>query len=715
MVRNFSKTIKSKLFGPLPVCLECVRQRYYKSKKQPSFGSSFNPHTWSSFTPAELQDQLSDTITPLWRIPYETQLKMKFSVNQDILRTLGREISTFEGWERLQLSRHAAYHDGVCCPLEAIKAAPLTTGYRNKCEFSVAVGQDGSRKNVGFYIGQMKKKNVICVQPDRCVNMNQQHIMVAKAYERFLRQSPLDVLVDFQDGGHWRTCTVRSNLDGDLMAVVKIHPQNLSKEELDSHKKELRDFFVKGEGKTCGLTSLYIQESSKTRQTNEEAPYELLHGQPYIYERLFDLKFRISPDSFFQTNTLAAEVLYSTVRDLCKVNEQTTLLDVCCGTGTISIIMANFVRSVIGIEMIGQAVDDAHVNAQLNRIRVHFVGKARVEWDEGNGDDKKYRAETMHFEEKNTLWGKERGNTEGEDPELEAGQHSFPFKFQLPAEGLPCSFEGHPYGYIRYYMKAYIEIPWKFDPATKRAFTISGIPHDLNDLPDIHNPVHGHDDKTVCCFCCTTGPISLDACTDKKGYIPGESIAVTLSIENVTEREIKTKSALMQEVTFTGYTVDGGDAKTITKLITVTEIRHGCCEPHDTMNWSKQLLLIPPVPSTGLAGCPFINIKYYIEVEAVVVGTVFHLALRLPIIIGNIPVRSPAPSTVDTPSVNLPPPSYEVLFSGKTNIRDKDDDEYTHGQMEFAPRYAYYSMSTLDKRKSRPVSIASQVTYYGSL
>ncbi|XP_077977017.1 arrestin domain-containing protein 3-like [Glandiceps talaboti] len=346
-------------------------------------------------------------------------------------------------------------------------------------------------------------------------------------------------------------------------------------------------------------------------------------------------------------------------------------------------------------------------------VRLHFVGKSHVEWDEGVDEDKKYRAESLYFEDKSTLWGKERTNSEGEDPELTAGEHAFPFKVQLPSEGLPCSFEGSPYGYIRYYIKAYIDIPWKFDPATKRAFTVSGIPRDLNDLPDIHNPVHGHDDKTVCCLCCATGPISLDACTDKKGYIPGESIGVTLSIENVTEREIKTKSALMQEVSFTGYTIGEGNAKTMTKLITVTEVRHGCPEAEDaTMNWSKQLLLIPPIPATGLEGCPFIDIKYYVEVEAVVVGTVFHLSMKLPIIIGNIPVRSPAPSTEEEPSINMPPPSYEVLFSGKTNIRDKDDDEYTHGQMEFAPRYAYYSV---DKRKSRPMSVVSQITYYGSL
>lgn len=69
-------------------------------------------------------------------------------------------------------------------------------------------------------------------------------------------------------------------------------------------------------------------------------PLELLHGQSYIVEELNGLKFRISPESFFQINTAASEVLYNCTKNLASINSQTTVLDVCCGSGTIGLCIA---------------------------------------------------------------------------------------------------------------------------------------------------------------------------------------------------------------------------------------------------------------------------------------------------------------------------------------------------------------------------------------
>lgn len=104
---------------------------------------------------------------------------------------------------------------------------------------------------------------------------------------------------------------------------------------------------------------------------------------------MLGFKFRISADAFFQVNQTAAEVLYSTVRDLCipniKQEEQRsqsggTLLDVCCGTGAIGIILSPRVDRVIGIELIEQAVKDAIHNATLNNVSncEFFPGKAEL-------------------------------------------------------------------------------------------------------------------------------------------------------------------------------------------------------------------------------------------------------------------------------------------------------------------------------------------------
>lgn len=70
-----------------------------------------------------------------------------------------------------------------------------------------------------------------------------------------------------------------------------------------------------------------------TRCSHQQSPYQLLFGEPHIFEDLLGLKIRISPDAFFQINTAGAEMLYRTVGELSGVNSDTILLDICCGTG----------------------------------------------------------------------------------------------------------------------------------------------------------------------------------------------------------------------------------------------------------------------------------------------------------------------------------------------------------------------------------------------
>lgn len=110
----------------------------------------------------------------------------------------------------------------------------------------------------------------------------------------------------------------------------------------------------------------------------------------FIYHsQVLGFKFRVSADAFFQVNQAAAEVLYSTVRDLCVPNYVghgnrtkvgNTLLDVCCGTGAIGITISPRVDRIIGVELIEQAVEDARHNASLNNVlNCEFIpGKVEV-------------------------------------------------------------------------------------------------------------------------------------------------------------------------------------------------------------------------------------------------------------------------------------------------------------------------------------------------
>lgn len=152
------------------------------------------------------------------------------------------------------------------------------------------------------------------------------------------------------------------------MAIITFHPQGLSQEELCVQKVTLRDFFTKGPGAVCELTSLYFQESTMTRCSHEQSPYQLLFGEPHIFEDLLGLKIRISPDAFFQINTAGAELLYQTIGELSGVDSNTILLDICCGTGVIGLSLAQCASQVLGIELVEQAVEDARWTAAFNGV-----------------------------------------------------------------------------------------------------------------------------------------------------------------------------------------------------------------------------------------------------------------------------------------------------------------------------------------------------------
>jgi 23S rRNA (uracil-5-)-methyltransferase RumA len=101
---------------------------------------------------------------------------------------------------------------------------------------------------------------------------------------------------------------------------------------------------------------------------------EILYGQDYFYDELLGLRFKISPFSFFQTNTLGAEVLYKTALDFIEDKDNKTVFDLYCGTGTIGQIVAQKAKKVIGIEIVEEAVDAANHNASNNGLNnCHFI------------------------------------------------------------------------------------------------------------------------------------------------------------------------------------------------------------------------------------------------------------------------------------------------------------------------------------------------------
>ncbi|XP_022105170.1 tRNA (uracil-5-)-methyltransferase homolog A-like isoform X2 [Acanthaster planci] len=322
-----------------------------------------------------VEERLNSIVTPLWNQPYEEQLSTKQNNTREFLcnlsKMLQRNILEMSAW----LAQQRKNHSGMACQLEPIKQSPVLESYRNKCEFTIGKSVEAKDNTVGFRLGAYKGGHVSVVNPSSCCHICPSTKAVVNSFQQYIQQESSLSSYDTQlHCGHWGMLLVRTSLDGGKMAAACMHPQDLSKEVIDAEKQKLRHYFQEGEGQSCQLTSLYLSLQGESKS------YEHLAGDEHITEELLGLKFRISPDAFFQVNTKAAEVLYTAIADWAEVTPDTTVLDICCGTGTIGITLAKRVKKVIGIEMNQQAVEDAVFNAKANNLsNVEYVcGKAEV-------------------------------------------------------------------------------------------------------------------------------------------------------------------------------------------------------------------------------------------------------------------------------------------------------------------------------------------------
>uniref|UniRef100_A0A8C9TA63 tRNA (uracil(54)-C(5))-methyltransferase n=1 Tax=Scleropages formosus TaxID=113540 RepID=A0A8C9TA63_SCLFO len=329
----------------------------------------------------EEEQQIADVVTPLWSVPYEEQLKTKERGVQAVLQTLAREIGNNNKAMLPWLFVQKEKYNKMCCPLEGISPSPIQTEYRNKCEFLIGMGANGEDKTVGFRLGKYKGGSCAVVGPSDTIHVPVETKRVVQRFQDYIRTTQYSVYSPETYEGHWKQLTVRTSRTSQIMAMVFFHPQKLPEDELTALKSSLRQYFMEGAGKESGVTSLYfVREGQRTSPNVEDLPCEHVAGEKWIHEELLGLKFRISPHSFFQINTLAAEVLYSSVGEWAQLDKDSTVLDVCCGTGTIGLSLAKRVKKVIGIELCQEAVEDARVNAQIN-------GLSNVEFHCGKAED----------------------------------------------------------------------------------------------------------------------------------------------------------------------------------------------------------------------------------------------------------------------------------------------------------------------------------------
>lgn len=272
----------------------------------------------------------------------------------------------------------------IPCELKPAVASPILNNYRNKCEFTFGRDLD-NKKTVGFLLGLYKQGITAVLNPQECLHVSEDAKRVAASMQKYLDNSEWDCYDRTTKQGNWRMVMVRTHSTGEVMALVQIHPQQLEKEVIAAEKEKLINYFKKEQEEgNCRVDTLLFQAYDGMHTVfNEATPYEVLAGDGFIHEELFGLTFRISPTAFFQVNTPATLELYSGVKESCgltsKSEKKTVLLDLCCGTGTIGQTMAPHCDSVIGVEMVKSATEDAERNAKSNGLNNITYIAAKVE------------------------------------------------------------------------------------------------------------------------------------------------------------------------------------------------------------------------------------------------------------------------------------------------------------------------------------------------
>ncbi|KAJ2949238.1 hypothetical protein O0L34_g6188 [Tuta absoluta] len=324
-------------------------------------------------------ERLADATTPYWKIPYDEQLKMKEKEIKNLLLRYDNEVWKMARERRSHIEENRKLHDGVSFELMPIQRSPVTEGYRNKCEFTVGIDEESKLPTVGFRLGSYTTGTVAVAPVHSLLHISDQMKKAVAVYQDFVRKSGMAPFSPADYSGHWRCLTARhSKSTGDIMLVVSMHPQELTTEQLAKIKKDLVEHFSSEQAVSCGIKSLYFELCVKRKPGESAARPEHLMGATHIVDTILGKEFRVSPEAFFQINTAGADILYRSAIEMSQVQKQSTVVDICCGTGTIGLCFAEHCSKVLGLELVPEAVLDAKSNAELNNIDNcdFFTGKA---------------------------------------------------------------------------------------------------------------------------------------------------------------------------------------------------------------------------------------------------------------------------------------------------------------------------------------------------
>lgn len=248
---------------------------------------------------------------------------------------------------------------------QPIVGSPAIFDYRNKMEFSFGDEEKGGALSLGMH---KRGRHHDIVTVDQCLIMDRDYRQILTTVLNYFRELNVPYYHTMRHQGYLRHLVVRkAHYTGEIMVNLVTTTQLTL--DLTPLVEQLKGLAL--DGVLTGVLHTFNDNLSDTVQSDR---MEVLFGRDYIIEHLLGLQFKISPFSFFQTNTLGAEKLYSVVRDYVGEGAHKTIFDLYCGTGTIGQILASNAKEVYGIELIEEAVEAARENAKLNGLdNCHFI------------------------------------------------------------------------------------------------------------------------------------------------------------------------------------------------------------------------------------------------------------------------------------------------------------------------------------------------------
>lgn len=303
----------------------------------------------------EVLEKNTDSIEPLcphsWNcggcthqhIPYENQLKIKEKEVLNLFNKTGLNNFDYEG----------------------IEGSPLEFEYRNKMEFTFGNTEKGGPMEVGMH---QSGKFYSIVPVDGCQIVDQDYRDLLSCISTYCRENELPFYNKMSHEGYLRHLIIRKSFKKQELLINLVTSTQLKHDFSD-----LIEMIINLSLKNKVVGFLNTKNNSKADTVTNEG-YEVLYGRDYIVENILGLEFKISAFSFFQTNSLGAEKLYSIAQDYLGVAQGKVIYDLYCGTGTITQILSKKAKKVYGIELVEEAIEAAKENAKLNKIdNVHFI------------------------------------------------------------------------------------------------------------------------------------------------------------------------------------------------------------------------------------------------------------------------------------------------------------------------------------------------------